>query len=79
MSNSLELPEVTQVADTLRGYEQWRLARAANTNWLSVSAYVDDLALQRQADILQEIVGLAQDFDMHNDDFARSVRILLGV
>lgn len=79
MSNSLELPEVKQVQDVLEGYEQWKRGRVNSLEWLSVSAYVDDVALHRQADILQEIVELAQNFDLDDHDFARNVRVLLGV
>lgn len=79
MSNSLEIPEVQQVKDVLDGYENWRRARGLSQEWLSVSSYVDDIALRRQAEILQEIVLITNDSELDDRDFRDTVRILLGV
>lgn len=79
MTNSLTNNEIGQVAEALNGYEQWKLARSVSMNWLSVSAYVDALALEWQAARYQEIFALLQQVNPEDENTGEIMDELLTI
>lgn len=71
------------VEDTLRGYDEWRRRKqaAANStdNVLSVSQYIDELALQQQAAAYAQIYNLAGDVTYTNEMLGENIRELFGL
>ena len=78
MSNTLGKDDFEQIGSVIQGYENWRVARTKGSDWYSLSAYLDELALHRRSDILDEVIEMVRR-DEDVVDILEGLRNILGI
>lgn len=73
--------EIEDVAEILKGYENWRHAKMTqyDSEPLSVSQYLDEIAKQRAVDAIEAIRQVYDDPELTWGEIDAQIRAILGV